>query len=193
MNALILTDGEYKTSMYDTLSKLTAELLAEKGFETEVRELDRGLHSCMGCFGCWVRKPGECVISDEMAELDRRYMNSEAVVFLSPVVFGQFSANIKNAIDRTLPNMLPFFYRRPDGSTMHPPRYEKYPALFLIGYGESLDPEEALLFRDITAKHRYGAGVEVFQGEADTDKIRNLFGALDGDGGVRKGKEAQAL
>jgi multimeric flavodoxin WrbA len=193
MNALILTDGEYKTDVYDALSKLITELLAGQGFETQVRELGRGLHSCMGCFGCWVKNPGECVIKDEMPALDRCYMNSDAVVFLSPVVFGQFSANIKNAIDRTLPNMLPFFYRRPDGSTMHPPRYEKYPALFLIGYGEGLDQEEIRLFRDITTKHRYGVDVEVFQGGADSEKIRSLFGVLDGNGGIRKGKEAQAL
>lgn len=193
MNALILMDGEYKTDVYDTLSKLTTELLVGKGFETQVRELDRGLHPCMGCFGCWIKKPGECVIKDEMSELDRCYMNSDVVVFLSPVVFGQFSANIKNAIDRTLPNMLPFFYRRPDGSTMHPPRYEKYPALFIIGYGEGLDHEEVQLFRDITTKHRYEVGVEVFQGGADTEKIKGLFGALDVNGGIKKQKEAQAL
>lgn len=194
MKALILTDGDYKTGVYDALSDLTSELLAEKGFETQIRELNRRLHSCMGCFGCWIKKPGECVISDdEMAELDRCYMNSDAVVFLSPIVFGQFSANIKNAVDRTLPNMLPFFYRRPDGSTMHPPRYKKYPALFLIGYGDGLDSEEVQLFRDITIKHRYGVNVEVYQGRADAGKVQNLFGMLDVNGGIRKGKEAQAL
>jgi Multimeric flavodoxin WrbA len=186
-------DGEYKADGYDTLGRLVTELLAGVGFQPQVRELGRGLNSCMGCFGCWIRKPGECVISDEMAELDRCYMNSDAVVFLSPVIFGQFSANIKNAIDRTLPNMLPFFYRRPDGSTMHPPRYEKYPELFLIGYGEGLDREEVQLFRDITTKHRYGVHVEVYQGGADTEKIKDLFGALDVNGAAGKRKGVQAL
>jgi Multimeric flavodoxin WrbA len=193
MNALMVTDGDYKTDTYDTLRRLTTELLAKRGFETQIRELGRGLNPCMGCFGCWIKKPGECVINDEMTELNRCYMNSGAVVFLSPVVFGQFSANIKNAIDRTLPDMLPFFYRRPDGSTMHPQRYKKLPALFIVGYGEGLDPEETRLFRDITEKHRYEVGVEVYQGGGDTEKISRLFGALDVNGGFRKGKEAQAL
>lgn len=193
MKALILTDGEYKTDVYGALSGLVTELLAEKGFETQVRELGRGLHSCMGCFGCWVKKPGECVIGDEMAEIDRCYMNSDAVVFLSPVVFGQFSANVKNAVDRTLPNMLPFFCRRPDGSTMHPPRYERYPALFIVGYGEGLDAEEAQLFRDVTEKHRYDAKVAVYRGGADAEQIRRLFGALDARGGAGMRKGVQAL
>jgi multimeric flavodoxin WrbA len=193
MNALILTDGEYKTDVYDTLSTLTKELLVEKKFTIQVRELGRELHACMGCFGCWVKQPGECVLKDEMQELDHCYMNSDAVLFLSPVIFGQFSANIKNAIDRTLPNMLPFFYRRSDGSTMHPPRYEKYPVLFIIGYSKGLDEEEVRLFRDITARHHYGVGVEVFQGAADIEKIRDLFGTLGVNIGVRKGKEMQTL
>ena len=189
MKALIVTDEDCRTDGYRALGRLTAELLAEKGFETQVREVGRGLRPCMGCFGCWVKTPGECVIRDGMAELDRRYMNSDAVVFLSPVVFGQFSANIKNAVDRTLPNMLPFFCRRPDGSTMHPPRYQKYPALFLIGYGEGLDPEEIRLFRDITEKHRFGVGVEVYQGAADKAKVKALFDALGAGGDARNGKE----
>lgn len=193
MKALILMDEEYKTDVYDALSSLITELLAEKGFETQVRGLGRGLHSCMGCFGCWIRKPGECVIGDEMAEIDRCYMNSDTVVFLSPVVFGQFSANIKNVMDRTLPNMLPFFYRRSDGSTMHPPRYEKFPELFIIGYGERLDREEVQLFRDVTEKHRYDVRVAVYQGGDDAETIRSLLGALDVNGGVRKEKEVQAL
>lgn len=193
MKALILMDEEYKTDVYDALSSLITGLLAEKGFETQVRGLGRGLHSCMGCFGCWIRKPGECVIGDEMAEIDRCYMNSDTVVFLSPVVFGQFSANIKNAMDRTLPNMLPFFYRRSDGSTMHPPRYEKFPELFIIGYGERLDGEEVQLFRDVTEKHRYDVRVAVYQGGDDAETIRSLLGALDVNGGVRKEKEVQAL
>lgn len=193
MNALILTDRDCKTGVYEELNGLITELFSDRGFETQTRELGPKLHPCIGCFGCWVKQPGECIIKDEMQKLDQCYMNSDAVVFLSPVVFGQFSANIKNAVDRTLPNMLPFFYRRPDGSTMHPPRYDKYPALFIIGYGEGLDPEEAQLFRDITAKHRYGIGVEVYQDKADTEKIRSLFHVLDSTGGIREGREAQAL
>ena len=44
-------------------------------------------------------------------------MTSDVVVYLCPVVFGQFSANMKYAIDRWLPNMLPYFITKDDGST----------------------------------------------------------------------------
>jgi hypothetical protein len=79
------------------------------------------------------------------------------------VVFGQFSANIKNAVDRWLPNMLPFFVTRADGSTMHPPRYPDYPKQVIIGYGDSVSGEDARLFTDITKKHRSNLDVLIWR------------------------------
>jgi hypothetical protein len=102
-------------------------------------------------------------------------MGSDVVVFLSPVIFGQFSANIKTVIDRWLPNMLPFFDKRPDGSTMHPARYEDYPNQIMIGYGEDLSEQDALLFSDITKKHR--RNVEVLIGKGSAPEIEK---GLDG-------------
>lgn len=189
MNALILTDGEYKTEEYDELIKLTKKLLEGKNYKSRILEIDRGLRSCKGCFGCWIKKPGECVINDEMLKIYQSYMNSDAVIFICPVVFGQFSANIKNVVDRTLPDMLPFFCRRTDGSTMHPARYEKYPQLFLIGYGHELDQEEARLFLDITEKHRNNVFINIYQGKEDIEKIKTLFNMINNNIVVRRERE----
>ncbi|MPN39260.1 hypothetical protein SDC9_186788 [bioreactor metagenome] len=93
-------------------------------------------------------------MKDGIAKINRACMTSDVVVYLCPVVFGQFSANMKSAIDRWLPNMLPFFLTRKDGSTMHPPRYESYAKQIMIGYAESLSEDDAQLFVDITQKHR---------------------------------------
>jgi hypothetical protein len=112
-----------------------------------------------------VQKPGECVIPDSIGEINRRAINSDLVVYLSPVVFGQFSANIKDVIDRWLPNMLPFFMTRPDGSTMHPPRYRDYPRQLMIGYGEDVSKEDEELFRDITKKHRSNVEAVVYRSD----------------------------
>ena len=93
-------------------------------------------------------------MKDGIAEINRACMTSDVVVYLCPIVFGLFSANMKSVIDRWLPNMLPFFMTRKDGSTMHPPRYQDYPKQIFIGYGEDVSPEEVQLFQDITLKHR---------------------------------------
>ena len=42
---------------------------------------------------------------------------------------------------------------RPDGTTMHPPRYDDYPSVIMIGYADELTGEDAQLFADI-ANHR---------------------------------------
>ena len=169
MNAYILSDKDHETDAYVSLLSQVKDIL--KHFDIEERKIGRGdLAFCRGCFGCWVKKPGECVIGDDIANINRTAMNSDVVVYLCPVVFGQFSANMKYAIDRWLPNMLPFFEVRKDGSTMHPRRYESYPKQIIIGYADHLSTEDAQLFIDITQKHRRNMTVLIYDGAEDQFK-----------------------
>lgn len=166
MNAFIISDKDYQTKSFYRLDELVTNCLKEKGFEIEHLEIGRkDITNCIGCFGCWVKEPGECVIKDGMAEINNKCMNSDVVVYFSPMIFGQFSANLKNVIDRWLPNMLPFFMLRPDGSTIHPARYKTYPMQFMIGYGDAVSQEDAQLFVDITKKHRTNVEALIFQGD----------------------------
>ncbi len=155
MKATIISDQEFQTGLFQKLEEKTIGFLKNKGYETEIIKIGiDALAFCMGCFGCWIKKPGECIINDKMSLINRNFVNSDAVIYLCPVVFGQFSANIKNALDRWLPNILPFFIRRSDGSTMHPSRYNSNPKQIMIGYGEELTEEDKQLFTDITKKHK---------------------------------------
>lgn len=174
MKAYILTDAEFQTDELQRLESLVINYLCGRNFEISQKRIKRDeLAYCKGCYGCWVKTPGECVINDGMAEINREFMASEAVVYLSPVVFGQFSANIKTAIDRWLPNMLPFFMTREDGSTIHPPRYESYPQVIIFGYGEGLSEEDAALFADITTGHRRNGEVLIYRGD-DVKSMKEL-------------------
>jgi multimeric flavodoxin WrbA len=167
MKALIISDKEYRTPVFERLNAQLKEYLSAKGFDIEETAVGREtLAFCKGCFGCWVKTPGECVMSDGMADINRAFMSSDIAVHLCPIVFGQFSANIKNAIDRWLPNILPFFIVRKDGSTMHPARYSSYPKQLMIGYSDGLDEEDKQLFADITRKHRNNVETFVYDGDA---------------------------
>lgn len=166
MKAFVISDGEFQTETFKKLESLVKRHLGERNFEITEKRLGREeLAYCMGCFGCWIKKPGECVINDAMTEINRNTMTSDVAVYLCPVVFGQFSANMKNAIDRWISNILPFFEIRPDGSTMHPPRYESYPCVVMIGYGDDLSKEDARLFTDITKKHRRNVEALIYDGD----------------------------
>ena len=176
MKAYILSDKDYQTDAYVRLLAQVKEALA--GFEIEEKQLARGdIHYCIGCFGCWIKKPGECVISDDIANINRAMMTSDVVVTLVPVVFGQFSANIKYALDRWLPNMLPFFQTREDGSTMHPRRYESYPRQIMIGYGDDLSAEDAQLFIDISKKHR--SNIDVLFDDGSNHQVIDVLQAIE--------------
>ena len=174
MKATIITDKDYQTETFQRISDLTGTFLNDRGLETEMISIGRDdLAFCKGCFGCWVKKPGECVMKDMMAQINREYVNSDVVIYLNPVIFGQFSANIKNAVDRWLPNILPFFVTRPDGSTMHPSRYDTSPRLIMIGYGDELSAEDRQLFTDITKKNRSNVEVLIYQ-DSDQEIIDAL-------------------
>ncbi|MGE5380498.1 MAG: NAD(P)H-dependent oxidoreductase [Methylocystaceae bacterium] len=169
MKALIISDKDYQTESFHQLKAQALSYLQSSGFQIEEVSIGpKDLFFCTGCFGCWTEKPGECVITDSIGQINRTVMNSDLVIYLCPLIFGQFSANIKNAIDRSLPNMLPFFVTRSDGSTMHPPRYKSYPQQVMVGYAENLSLDDAQLFIDINKKHRNNVEVFIYQGP-DTD------------------------
>ncbi len=175
MKALILSDKEYRTAAFAQIHSGVLEYLAEKGFQTDEIEIGReDLAFCMGCFGCWIKTPGECVIKDLVAQINEKLVNSELVLCLSPVVFGQFSANIKNALDRWIPNVLPFFEKRSDGSTMHPSRYKHIPRNIMIAYGDGLEEEDVQLFTDISLKHRGDVDVLIYR-----DSVEKLIRELN--------------
>lgn len=176
MKALLISDKDYQTETYQKLKNLVCRFLEDKGFQINLIDIGRDdLAFCMGCFGCWVKTPGECIIEDKMKEINKSFINSDAVVYLNPIVFGQFSSNIKSALDRWIPNILPFFITRPDGSTMHPARYDKYPSQLIIGYGDELNAQDARLFTDITKKHRRNVEAIIYK---DDEKITDSLNKI---------------
>ena len=171
MKAYIISDGDYKTAIYETLARQIDTFLGERGFEIEKKSIQKKeLHFCVGCYGCWTKKPGECVIDDAMTQINRTFNNSDIVVYLNPIVFGQFSPNIKNAIDRGLPNVLPLFVKKPDGTTGHPARYPSKPKMIIVAYGDEVSEEEEKLFINIV-KHRKDIEAFVFSGYQDNISI----------------------
>jgi multimeric flavodoxin WrbA len=177
MKAFIISDKDYETDIFHELFAGITSLLKTQDFEIEYATIGRNdLSSCIGCFGCWIKKPGECILPDGIGSINSTAMNSDVVIYLCPVIFGQFSANIKDAIDRWLPNMLPFFMIRKDGSMMHPRRYESYPKQIMIGYGNEVSAEDADLFRDITQKHRSNIEVMIFDSNHST--IKDLLSGI---------------
>lgn len=95
---------------------------------------------CMGCFGCWIKTPGRCVINDRCSDIPSYIAKCDEVILISPILFGCYSDSIKAVIDRSVPYILPYF-RIVGGEMHHKMRYKHSFKLKVLFYGE-YDVEE---------------------------------------------------
>lgn len=115
----------------DYLEKLSS-ILTEKGNETVILNLrEMKINYCTGCYTCWLKTPGICVFKDDGPRILEEYINSDLVLFASPVIMGFVSALLKSVQERLLPLVHPFLCVN-DDRMQHVPRYDKYPALALL-------------------------------------------------------------
>ena len=108
---LILSGSPRKNGNTEILCDRFAEGARDAGHHVEmVRVCDKDIHYCTGCDSCV--KSGRCVFRDDMEEIRDRMMDSDVIVFASPVYFYTISAQIKTLIDR----MVPFYTQLHDKS-----------------------------------------------------------------------------
>jgi multimeric flavodoxin WrbA len=133
----------------DYLEQLSAGLEAE-GHEVAVLRLrEMEIKHCAGCWGCWVKTPGECVFADDTREMRRQVMQSDLVLWASPVIMGFYSSLLKTATDKFLPLIHPYGVID-QGEVHHRPRYDRYPLTgLLLAKGEDTDDEDIAIITDI--------------------------------------------
>ena len=96
---------------------------------------------CIGCFGCWLKTPGICVIKDKFQEMGRNLSQVDEFLIISKHTFGSYSSSIKNVLDRSISYVMPFFEIR-RGEMHHQERYHKNLELSVIFYGEDMTDRE---------------------------------------------------
>ena len=58
---------------------------------------------CTGCFSCWSRTPGECVIKDDMEDIRQSVLRSDVIIESFPLYFFGMPSVMKQFTDRMLP------------------------------------------------------------------------------------------
>jgi len=144
----VVLDGSSDEANRGILATLT-QAIAESGHKAEVITLrEKTIAPCLGCFGCWVKTPGECVIDDAGRDVARLLARADVIVCLTPVTFGGVSSELKKALDRMIPNISPFF-AKVEGETHHQKRYAQ-PASFIgLGILPTPDREAEALFKTL--------------------------------------------
>ena len=107
---------------------------------------------CQGCFHCWTKTPGSCILKDDGNKVAHEYINSDTIIFLSRITFGGYQSELKYAIDRLIPLILPFF-RQYHGETHHKKRYQTYPNLISIGLLKEHDEKKEQLFSQLLKRN----------------------------------------
>lgn len=95
---------------------------------------------CQGCFGCWLKTPGTCVLKDNLQNIGAAIAHSRELILASRCRYGGFSPEVKRALDRSISQSLPFFTYR-GGKLHHILRYHSAPALTVCFYGPMTDFE----------------------------------------------------
>ncbi len=157
MKALIFDGGRKGETALDPIRGVVEKEMSDAGWEVETLPLrDMDIAPCTGCFKCWTKTPGICVIDDTGREVTRKLVRSDLLVILTPVTFGGYSSEVKKALDRSLGWMLPYF-TKVQGKTHHKPRYKRYPDLLAIGTLPQPDEELEALFRDLVDRNAINA------------------------------------
>jgi multimeric flavodoxin WrbA len=183
MRALLLNGAREDGETVDRAAHLLTDLLAERGWDAHTMVLrEEQIRGCMGCFACWVKTPGECIIDDAGREVARRTVQSNMVAWLSPVTFGGCSSQLKRAIDRTIPTVSPLFEAHA-GEIHHRKRYQSTPALAAVGASPDPAGAEAATFRGLHERNALNMrppshGVCVLHEDSDDPAIRQALTGL---------------
>lgn len=153
MKILVLCDRNSAAIKGFALRAQMETTLKQAGHAVQTVVLNQDeMKPCLGCFGCWVKTPGLCIITDDcVTEISRIQVQSDAVVILSEIVYGGFSPDIKAFLDRDIPNISPSFaiYH---GQMHHKMRYERFPDWIVLGYGDSTE-EEREIFQALAGRN----------------------------------------
>jgi len=174
MKALILDGSRSLGGPLATINNEVTLLLEKNGWEVEsFHLLEENIATCVGCFGCWLKTPGECIIKDKGPEIAKKIVQSDLRVYITPITFGGYSYQLKKMIDRLLPTTTPFF-KIIKGEIHHVPRYrdEKSNNQIWIGYLPQQDPESANIFKKLTERNNINMYcsnpcVEIFTGDVE--------------------------
>lgn len=122
--------------------------------DSETRYFDLSslkIANCMGCFGCWTKTPGKCVIRDDATKVYPCIAKSDKVLYVSRLKYGGYDTIMKTMLERAIP-VQQAFIRIHNGETHHVQRAVVPKEATIIAYGNISD-EEKDIFRQLVARN----------------------------------------
>ncbi len=150
MKITILNGNPQASSLDSYLSQLQAGLKSAGHTVTNLMLRDLTLRHCVGCWGCWVKTPGECQARDASHDIDRTAIQADFLLWAAPLKMGFPAELLKRAMDKFLPLIHPYI-EIDQSESHHLKRYPRYPRLGLLLEPEASTDDEDM--RILTAIH----------------------------------------
>lgn len=184
MNILVL-NGSPKGNKSNTLKLTNAfiEGITEKiNANVEIIDVYKlKVHECLGCFNCWSKTPGKCIISDDMGEIINKIVKADILIWSFPLYYFNIPSRLKLIVDRMLPMSLPFMNKSSE-SGGHPSRYnmkaQRVVTISTCGFYTPKGNYEAvdLQFDKIYGKNNY---TKIYCGEGELFRVPELKNKTD--------------
>jgi len=161
------------------LNSLSEELTSNGHAVTDFELRDMDISYCIGCLNCWVKTPGMCATEDEGRDVCRAYINSDFVLWASPVIMGFYSALLKKVTDKFVCLVHPYgeFI---DGEVHHLSRYDQYPtAGLLLEKGSDTDDEDVQIITDIHSRTVLNFKSSLVFTELTHDPVKEVADAIN--------------
>ena len=84
-----------------------------------VNAIEKKIAPCRGCFGCWQRGDGHCVIADDQNEILDLYREADVIIWSFPLYCYGMPSHLKAVLDRTIPLVKMKMVRQSDGTVCH--------------------------------------------------------------------------
>lgn len=129
--------------------------------------------NCIGCFGCWTKTPGKCVIRDDAVKVYPAVAESEKIIYVSHIRYGSYDTAMKTMLERTVPVQTAFI-RLYNGETHHVQRSVAPKKAVIVAYGDISD-EEKKIFKKLIERNSHNMIFEtyevIFTEEKNVDEV----------------------
>ncbi len=145
-------------------------ILSDRPFHIPIKNVDSikfidlsslEIANCVGCFGCWTKTPGKCVIRDDAVKIYPDIAKSDTLLYISRLKYGGYDTVMKTMLERAIP-VQQAFLRILNGEIHHVQREVVPKKATIIAYG-AMDREERDVFEHLVERNAYNMNFESYQ------------------------------
>lgn len=146
-------------TIFDLRKQESSDIITtiQETYEEDINVLyfgDKTIKKCIGCWNCWLKTPGECVMKDDLQKSYEAYINSDTVFLLFDTAQGFINHQAKAILDRSIAHYLPYIVLI-DKECQHAKRYDTYPDLVFYFDTDGLSEMEEQVIEDYLYRTAY--------------------------------------